>query len=310
MRSVESNIYNKENIKVREGKKRKDPEKVTGIIFVIPLMIFITVFTFFPAIYSFVISLFHYDPFFHSIYFVGISNYVNVVKDPAFLIALINVLIYTAVVVTIQTFLAFGYALLFNTASRISRIARAIVFIPAVVSPVSMSIIFIWVFSNTGLVNYILSFFGIPPHNWLFSTRYAFPAIMAMNIFTTAPYFMIVYSAGLQSIPQEVMDAAKIDGLKSGLRRFRYIYFPLMRFSTILVVILGLTGAMQLFDQIYVITDGGPARATYVPLMYIYNRTFVYIGDIGLAAAASFVLFVIILVLTITQRKVITERRW
>ncbi|SMD30526.1 carbohydrate ABC transporter membrane protein 1, CUT1 family [Picrophilus oshimae DSM 9789] len=306
---MDSNVYENKKINVGDKKKRKDPERLTGIVFIIPLMFFITVFTFFPAFYSFAISLFHYNPFFHSIYFVGASNYMDVIRDPAFIRALINVLIYTAVVVTVQTFLAFGYALLFNTASRISRIARAIVFIPAVVSPVSMSIIFIWVFSDTGLVNYFLSFFGIPPHNWLFSTTYAFPAIMAMNIFTTAPYFMIVYSAGLQSIPSEIMDAAKIDGLKSGIKRFRYIYFPLMRFSTILVVILGLTGAMQLFDQIYVITDGGPARATYVPLMYIYNRTFVYVGDIGLAAAASFVLFVIIMILTVTQRKVITDRR-
>lgn len=297
--------------KIREGKKKnKSPEKMTGILFIIPLMIFISVFTFFPAIYSFVISLFHYNPFFHSIYFTGVSNYIHVVESPAFLKSLLNVLLYTAVVVTVQTFLAFVYALLFNTASKISRIARAIVFIPAVVSPVSMSIIFIWVFSDSGLVNFFLSFFGIAPHNWLFSTEFAFPAIMAMNIFTTAPYFMIIYSAGLQAIPQDVLDAAKIDGITSAFARFRYIYFPMMRFSTVLVVILGLTGAMQLFDQIYVITDGGPARSTYVPLMYIYNRTFVYIGDIGLAAAASFVLFVIIMALTITQRKVITERTW
>ncbi|MEM3676125.1 MAG: sugar ABC transporter permease, partial [Thermoplasmataceae archaeon] len=87
-------------------------------------------------------------------------------------------------------------------------------------------------------------------------------------------------------------------------------YFPMLRFSTILVVVLGVTGAMQLFDQIYVITDGGPARATYVPLMFIYNRTFVYTGEIGVAAAASFVLFVIILLITIAQRRIITERRW
>ncbi|MEM0159100.1 MAG: sugar ABC transporter permease [Thermoplasmataceae archaeon] len=293
------------------GKKRRvDPEKITGIIFIIPLFIFLIAFTFFPAVYSFVISLFHYDPFFHTIYPVGLENYISVFHSAAFIKSIENVLIYTGVVVTIQTFLAFGYAILFNRASKISRISRAIVFIPAVVSPVSMSIIFIWVFSNAGLINYFLSFFGIPPHNWLYSTTYAFPAIMAMNIFTTAPYFMIVYSAGLQAIPTEVMDAAMIDGLKSGLSRFRHIYFPMLRFSTILVVVLGVTGAMQLFDQIYVITDGGPARATYVPLMFIYNRTFVYTGEIGVAAAASFVLFVIILLITIAQRRIITERRW
>ncbi len=306
---MDTEVYN--TVKVQKRKPGKNKlERTTGIIFIIPLFIFLTAFTFFPAVYSFVISLFHYDPFFHSIYPVGFSNYISVMKSAAFLKSVENVLIYTAVVVTVQTFLAFGFAMLFNRASKISRLARAIVFIPAVVSPVSMSIIFLWVFSNAGLVNFALSFFGIPPRNWLYSTTFAFPAIMAMNIFSTAPYFMIVYSAGLQSIPTEVLDAAMIDGIKSGLARFRHIYFPMLRFSTILVVILGVTGAMQLFDQIYVITDGGPARSTYVPLMFIYNRTFVYTGEIGVAAAASFILFVIIMLLTIAQRKVITERRW
>ncbi|GGM77343.1 ABC transporter permease [Thermogymnomonas acidicola] len=305
-----SEAYENVRVGLRKGKRSSDPERRTGIIFIIPLFLFLITFTFFPAVYSFVISLFHYDPFFHKIYFVGLSNYVSVLTSSAFARAIVNVLIYTAVVVTVQTFLAFGYALLFNRVSTYSRVVRAIVFIPAVISPVSMSIIFIWVFSTEGPINYLLSLFGVHPINFFYSTTYAFPAIMAMNIFSTAPYFMIIYSAGLRSIPQDVMDAAMLDGIRNGLQRFRYIYFPMLRFSTVLVVILGLTGAMQLFDQVFVITDGGPARSTYVPLMFIYNRTFVYTGEIGLAAAASFILFIIIMALTISQRRIISERRW
>lgn len=156
-----------ENVRVgglRKGKRSSDPERRTGIIFIIPpLFLFLITFTFFPAVYSFVISLFHYDPFFHKIYFVGLSNYVSVLTSSAFARAIVNVLIYTAVVVTVQTFLAFGYALLFNRVSTYSRVVRAIVFIPAVISPVSMSIIFIWVFSTEGPINYLLSLFGVHP---------------------------------------------------------------------------------------------------------------------------------------------------
>ena len=295
------------------NRKRKVDVKLEahyGYILVAPLMALIIVFTFFPAIYSFIISLFHYNPFGHLVYFVGLANYSSVVHSGLFAKALLDVLFYTVVVVTIQTVLAFMFAMLFNHRMMISRISRALVFIPAIVSSVALSIIFMWVFSDQGLINYFTSFFGIKPINFFFSTIYAFPAIMALNIFSTTPYFMIIYLAGLQTIPRSVLEAASLDGVKSGWHRFRYIYAPMLNFTTFIVVILGIIGSMQLFDQIYVITDGGPSHSTYVPLMFIYNRTFVYFGEVGLSAAASFILFFAILAITLLQRKYIKETRW
>ena len=298
---------------VKNIKKRKAYFKLEahyGYLLVLPLMALIAIFIFFPAIYSFAISLFHYNPFGHVVFFTGLSNYNTVLHSGLFGIAILNVLYYTVVVVTLQTLLAFGLALLFNHRMMVSRISRALVFIPAITSSVALSIIFIWVFSDQGLVNYALSLFGIHRINFFFSTTYALPAIMAMNIFSTAPYFMIIYLAGLQTIPRSVLEAASLDGMKSAWKRFRYIYVPMLRFSTFIVVILGIIGSMQLFDQIYVITGGGPAHSTYVPMMYIYNRTFLYFGDVGLSAAASFILFFVIMAITLLQRSKLKETGW
>lgn len=294
----------------KKNKANFSKESRYGYLLVLPLMALIVTFTFFPAAYSFVISLFHYNPFGHQIYFVGLTNYSQVFSSVEFRNSVLNVLYYTVVVVVAQTAIAFLLALLFNHKVRISRFSRAVVFIPAITSPVSLSIIFIWVFSNQGLVNYFLSFLHAGPINFFYSTTWAFPAIMALNIFSTAPYFMVLYLAGLQAIPRHILEAASLDGVKTGWKRFRYFYAPMMGFTTFLVVILGIIGSMQLFDQIYVITGGGPAHTTYVPMIYIYNRTFIYFGTIGLSAAASFILFAAIATMTLLQRRYLKEIRW
>lgn len=286
-------------------------ESRAGYLFIAPLFGFLILFTFFPVVFSFYISLFHYDPFGHSVYFVGLSNYATVVKNGLFLRSLENVLYYTAVVVTVQTFLSFFMALLFSNRLPASRIARAVVFLPAISSPVALSIIFIWVFSPTGLANTFLLYMGLPHSvNWFNSLTLAFPAIMFMNIYSTVPYFMLFYLAGIQAIPSSVLEAASLDGVRSSWHRFRYIYFPLLKFTTTFVVILGLIGSMQLFDQIFVITLGGPANSTLTPLMLVWNYAFIGSGTLGDAAALSFIVFMIILVLTLTQLNFFRDLAW
>lgn len=223
---------------------------------------------------------------------------------------MINVVEYTLIVVTCQTFFSLGLALLFKGKLKINRIGRALIFIPAITSPVAMSIIFIWIFSNQGPINALRAFVGLPVINYFFSTTWAFPAITAMNIFSTAPYFMVMYISGLQAIPPSIYDAASIDGVKSPFAKFRYIYAPMLGFATVLVVILGLVGSMQLFDQIFVITGGGPANTTYVPLFFIYSKAFESFGDLGVSAASSFILFLFIMAATVTQSRYLKGVRW
>ena len=159
-----------------KNKKKKIDLKLEaryGYLLVAPLMTLIVVFTFFPAVYSFAISLFHYNPFGHIVFFVGLANYDTVLHSGLFAKAILDVLYYTVVVVSIQTILAFMFAILFNHKMMVSRISRAFVFIPAIVSSVALSIIFIWVFSDQGLINYFTSFFGVKPINFFFSTTAA-----------------------------------------------------------------------------------------------------------------------------------------
>ncbi len=267
-------------------------------------------FIFFPVAFSFYISLFHYNPFGHSVFFVGLSNYFSVIHNGLFWLSFVNVVKYTVIVVVSQTFFSLGLAILFKDRLKLSRIGRTLIFIPAITSPVAMSIIFIWVFSNQGPINLLRSYFGMHLLNYFFSTTWAFPAIMAMNIFSTAPYFMVMYISGLQAIPSSIYDAASIDGVKSAFAKFRYIYAPMLGFATVLVVILGLIGSLQLFDQVFIITQGGPANTTYVPLFFIYNKAFNDFGQLGISAASSFILFLFILLATITQRRYLREVRW
>ena len=284
-------------------------EQFTGYLFVLPTFLILGVFVLFAAVYSLWISLMHYDPFFHTVYPVGLSNYKYVASSRLYWFSMLHALEYTGVVVTIQTFLAFFFAVLFNEKTPVSRFTRAIVFIPAVTSSAVISVLFIWVFSAQGLLNAFLVHLGVHPENWLESTTWAFPAIMGLNIFTTAPYFMIMYLAGLQSIPSSILESAALDGVRNAFQRFRYFYFPMLKFTVFFVVVLGIIGSMQLFDQVFIMTDGGPGNSTYVPLIYIYNQAFVF-DNFGAAAAASFILFVIILILTLAQRRLISEVRW
>lgn len=286
-------------------------EAYSAYLLIAPLFFFLIVFTFFPVFYSFYISLYHYDPFDHVVYFVGLSNYRILMRSSLFLYSLANVSYYTLIVVTSQTFLAMFLAILFNARLPATRIARAVVYLPAISSPVALSIIFIWVFSSQGLVNSVLAFLHFPHGlNYLYSVKYAFYAIMALNVFSTAPYFMLIYIAALQSIPLSVLEAASLDGVRKFWHRFRYIYFPMLRFSTILVVILGIVGSMQLFDQVFVMTQGGPGNATLVPLMFVYDDAVLSPSTLGIAAAGSFILFGIILVITVLQRNFFKELTW
>lgn len=281
-----------------------------GYLFILPLFIFIIGFIFFPVAYSFYVSLFHYNPFGHSVFYIGLKNYVNVFHNGLYWLSVLNAVKYTVIVVAAQTILSLGLAVLLKDRLKLTRVGRALVFIPAITSPVAMSIIFIWIFSSQGPINELRAFFGLPLLNYFYSTTWAFPAIMAMNIFSTAPYFMVMFISGLQAIPSSIYDAADIDGVTSPWARFRYIYAPMLTFATILVVILGLIGSMQLFDQVFVITNGGPANTTYVPLMFIYDKAFKAYGQKGIAAASSFILFGIIMIATVIQQRYLKDVRW
>ena len=227
--------------------------------------------------------------------------------DDVFHIALKNTLIYAFGVVPVQTFLALLLASAVNQGLPGQSFFRAAFYLPAITSSVVTSVIFLWIYSKTGLLNYLLSYLGIQGPDWIGSPQYALGSIMALNVWSTSGYFMIAFLAALQSVPKSLYEAASLDG--AGVwGRFWHVTVPGVRPTIFFVMTLGLIGAFQVFDQIYVMSNGGPVNATTTMSYYIYNSAFKYFR-FGYAAAASIALFVIILIFTVVQHRLVSPEK-
>lgn len=276
-------------------------EAITGYIFISPFLLTIGTFIFFAALYAFYLSFHKYD-LFSPAKFVGFANYRRLLKDLDFRIALRNVALYTAGVVPTQTAVAIGLAVLANQKLRLQSFFRSAYYIPCITSSVASSLIFMWLYYKQGIINYILSVLRLAPAiDWLGNPSTALPAIMTLVTWTTSAYFMVVFLAALQDIPATVYEASKIDGA-SAWQTFWHVTLPLLRPSIFLVVVLGTIGCMQVFDQVYIMTRGGPLKSTMSIVYLIYTEAF---GDLkfGYGAAMAFVLFGVIFLLTILQRQ-------
>jgi len=201
-------------------------------------------------------------------------------------------------------------AVALNSKVRGLRFFRVAWYAPSVTASVVVALIFYWLYLKTGFINLLLDglfgWAGYQPQDWLNQTSTALPAIMTMNIFTTAPTFMIMFLAALQDIPKDLYEAASIDGA-IGARVFWSITLPLLRPVIFLVVVLGTIGTLQVFDQIYVMTEGGPQRATLTVSFLIWKAAFKdsQVDGMAFASAMAFILFVIIFVLFLIQQRFI-----
>jgi len=277
--------------------------------FLAPFLIVLATFTLIAIGYAFYLSFFFVDFGFTEPIFTGLRNYqiiwYDLTHNGDFAVGLVNVIKYTVGVVTLQTVLALALAVLLNQKIRGRGIFRTIFYLPALTSSVAISIIFLWLYNPRGAIDYVLSIIGIHGPNWLNDPGTALIAIMLLNIWTTAPTFMLVYLAALQDIPESLYEAARIDGANE-LQVLWRITIPLLRPTTFLVTALGTIGSFQVFDQVYVMqgAQGGPLRSTLVPALSIYNTAFNQ-SRMGLACAEAFVLFLVIFVFTFLQRRYI-----
>jgi ABC-type sugar transport system permease subunit len=234
--------------------------------------------------------------------FIGLTNFKKMIKDQYFWISLKNAFVYSIIVVPVQTLLAILLAVAANMNIRGRGFFKAVFFIPSISSSAAISMIFWLIYSKPGVLNRFLSYFGMQPIDWLNNPNTALGAIMVMNIWTTAGYFMVTFLAGLQGIPKTIYEAAEIDGAKFWTR-FWKITFPLLRPQILFVSIMGIIGCMQVFDQIYfLIKNMRNITVSY----YIYKNAFEY-HNMGYASAIAMVLFLIILVITSIQRKLVKE---
>ncbi len=229
---------------------------------------------------------------------IGLKNFKWMIKDEYFWIALKNSFIFALVVTPIQTFLALILAVAANSRVRGVSFFKTSFFIPAITSSAAISMIFMLLYSKPGFINRTLSLFGIQPVDWLNNPSTALPAVMAMNIWTTAGYFMVTFLAGLQNIPQSIIEAAIIDGA-DGWTRFWKITLPLLKPQITFVVTMGVIGTLQVFDQIYFLIK---SQENTTMSMYIYQNAFRY-GKMGYASALALIFFLIILSITLIQRK-------
>lgn len=267
---------------------------------VLPLIIF-AVFILFPMVFIFIISFFDWNLLLPEKPFVGLDNFRELSEDDIFFISIKNTTIYAFGVVPAQTLLALFLAFLMNQKIRGRAILRIAFYIPAITSSVVTSIIFLWIYSKPGLLNYLLSLIGIEGTDWLTNPNTALLSIMALNVWTTSGYFMVSFLAGLQSIPETLYEAAKIDGANTW-QQFWKITVPMVRPITFFVVVLSLIGCFQVFDQIYVMSAGGPVNATTTMSYYIYNSAFKYFR-LGYASSAAIVLAMIIWAATYIQKR-------
>lgn len=281
-------------------------EAFWGYVFITPILIGFAVFMFYPLIASLYLSLTESDGINPSS-FIGLENYTTLMVDEEFLNSLKVTLIYVAGTVPIGAILALLVAVLLNQKIRFVNAYRTAFFIPVITSMVAVATVWKWLYNTDyGLINGMLAKMGLYEPPWLASEEWALLSIIIMSIWKGLGFNMVIYLAGLQNISVSLYEAAKIDGA-NGFQRLFHITIPLLRHTTLFVVIMSIINSFQVFDQVYIMTNGGPADSTSVIVFYIYQNAFLFFKQ-GYASAMAYILFIIIFIITFIQMK-ITNRK-
>jgi multiple sugar transport system permease protein len=274
-------------------------EHFAGWAFVTPAVVLIAVFALIPIGWSLLLSL-QSNNLLAPGHYIGLANYRALAKDQQFRSAIGHTLVYTVVFVPVSIIGALGLAVALNRKIRGIRFYRLAVFVPLVTSTVATGILFLWLLDPTfGLVNYALHEVGLPQQKFLQDPNQAIYCIVAMTVWGWLGFDVIIYLAALQGIPEDLLEASEIDGA-SRWRTFRSVVFPLLGPATLFLVVWSTINALQLFDEIYVTTRGGPLGSTTVIVYYLYQQAFQFF-QAGYGAAIAYVLFVAILIVTLIQ---------
>lgn len=268
-------------------------------LFIAPGLSGLLLFTIGPIVASLVLTLFEWD-LLTSPEFVGLDNFRRLRHDPDFWDALRHTLTFIVGYVPLVMVLALLLALVLNAKLRGIGVLRTAFFIPVVSSWVAVALLWSWLFNpKYGLVNYLLGQVGIDGPGWLFDRSWAMPAIILTSVWKDLGFVMVLFLAGLQAIPGDYYEAASLDGAGS-FERLRSITLPLLAPTTFFVTVISIINSFQVFDQVWVMTGGGPAGATSVLVERVVKHAFSY-GEMGYAATISWVLFVLVFVVTLVQ---------
>ncbi len=272
--------------------------KNVGLYFVLPAVIGTFIFIVIPIFCSFTLSFVDWD-LLNNIEFVGFKNYKSILTESIFLQIFINTVVYALSVTIFAVIIPLILASILNNKLRLSELFKTVYFIPFITPAVVVAIVWNWIFDpNIGGINSLFH-----THlNWLFDTKLAMPVLIFVSVWKLIGYNVVLYLTGFTSINSEIYDASKIDGAND-INTFFNITLPLLKPTTYFVTLVTAISSFQVFDLIYVMTEGGPKDSTNVIVYSIYKYAFEYF-DIGKSCALAYILFFVILILAIIQKRI------
>ena len=288
---------------LRMARKVADSEQFNGWAFVTPGAVIIVLFWAAPIVWSAVMSFQRNNLLSANTPFVGLSNYRQMIHDPIISQAIQHTFIYTALFVPGTMVVGLFLAVAMNRNIRFISVYRTVAYATMAISTIGEAIVFIWLFDPSyGIVNYVLSGVGLPQQQFINSPSEALYVIVAMTIWGWTGFAVVVYLSALQGIPQALLEAAAIDGA-GPWRRFRAVTLPLLSPASLFLAVWLTINALQLFDEVYLSTQGGPLNATTVLVYYLYDQAFQQF-NFGYASAIAYFLFLVIIVVTVIQFRV------
>jgi len=297
---------------MKAGKSLRSKENIAGYAFLLPSLLGFAFFVAFPIVGSLLLSFTEWNFLagFKGIHFTGLDNFKNLLsgQDVWFSKSMINTIIFALVTVPIGLFLGLTVAVMINKYVYVSGLFKVVVFIPYISSVVASAVVWMVVLHPSyGPVNSFLLSLGIDnPPGWFTDMKWAFPTVMAFHVWQTLGYTVIVFMAGLKSIPPELYEAATIDGAGE-VKKFRHITVPMISPITFFLSTMGIIGSFKVFDSVKVLTNGGPGNETTNIAFYIYREAFTFY-KMGTANAAAWLMFIIIFVITMIQIK--QQNKW
>jgi multiple sugar transport system permease protein len=288
-------------------RKVKRRENIEGWLFIAPVILGVLAFQFIPLLVSLYASFTRWDGI-GAPEFIGLENFITLfTADSLFRLTLKNTIYFTAGAIPLTVALSLFLALLCNRKMAGSNFYRTAYFTPHITNVVAISFVWFWFYApEDGVINGLLSMVGVDGPAWLSSSTWAMPAVIVVAVWQGVGYPMVIFLAGLQGIPQQLYEAAKIDGA-SAWHRLRYVTLPLLTPSFFFVLITSFITSFQVFGIIFVMTQGGPANDTNVYIYYLYQNAFSY-GKMGYASAMAWILFILIATITMIQWRL--QRHW
>lgn len=282
----------------------------TNYLFILPIILFMLVFVLFPIVYNITLSLQDVNVYNfkkeHS--FIGLANYIETFKDPVFFTALRNSIVFTLFSLAFQFGIGFALALFFNRSFPGRNVMRSLMLLAWMLPVVITGSVFQWMLNGDyGVINHVFQWLGLidQPHSWLSDNRTALMSTIVANIWIGIPFNMIILLTGLQGMPEQLYEAAKLDGANK-MKQFRHITLPLMKPTILILLMLGIINTFKVFDLIFIMTAGGPVNSSNVLPIYSYQMSFLKF-EFSQGAAVSMIMFVILILLAVVYLRMTSK---